>query len=100
MNQTKQKERNPTSGQPTDSAENPEGQRKRNNSKTQGKRKSKSKAKNKEDIDRALDREEVDWTGLDWEDGDGDVRRETNPRTSKRLQAHGSIHSTWLCGRK
>ena len=99
MSQTKQRERDPTSGQPTDSAENPEKQRKRNNSKTQGKRKSKSKAKNKGDRDRALDREEMDWTGLDWEDGDGNVLRETQ-RTSRPSQAHGSLHSTCLCGPK
>ena len=81
-------------GPPTNSAENQEKQRKRNNSKTLGKRKNKSKAKNKEDKDRALDREEMDRTGQDWEDGDGNVLRETTPRTSKRLQAHGSLHST------
>ena len=62
--------------------------------------KNEHKGNSKEDNSKTLERQEIDWTGLDWEDGGDNVLRETNPRTSKRPQAHGSLRSTWLSRRK
>ena len=71
-----------------------------NKVKTQAKHKNSHKKHSTESRSKALERGEMDWTGLDWEDGDDNVLRETNPRTSKRLQAHDPLHSRRACEAK
>ena len=103
VGKTQQREKDSPPGQPTDSA-NPDKQKRRGKSESKGKTHAKPmnvhKGSSKACNSKTLEREEMDWTGRDWEDGDDNVLRETNPRTSKRPRAHGSLHWTRLSRRK
>ena len=99
-NKIRHREGDTTSGQPKNSADpakQERGEKKRNKAKTEVKHKEANTVDNKGNTDEELETEEMDWTGRDWEDadgdGDGDVACET-------LEAHKSLRSRRACETK
>ena len=82
----RERERDPSSGQPTVLAEAQETKKQRAKDKNKGKTHAKHSSKacnSKANKRKTLEIEDMDWTGLDWEDGDGS-------------QAQRCLHSTRL----
>ena len=96
MDRTKQREKEPCSGRPTDLAAGPSkrktNRKNQNKGKAQAKHTNERKGNSKADSNKAAGRDDMDWTGLDWTYGDGHILRESRPRESRGLQAHNPLH--------